>query len=249
MLSKGIFWVACFLALAISFCPAATAGDNDREEIKKIASASTDISKIKQVNVEIVGNTALVAVWGKILSREVDKKPQEIDALQDLVMSKTGDKWQIVAKDVDLLDFKQEPFYKDMPEEAKQAFEKFLCRGTFMMGTWIYSPTEAYEGRLIFQPDGTFSFAGWESPKFKSRGTWQAGRDSVKLTFLDNQEYWKKTFAVSFPSGKTKERYPNIRSFAPKTLTVEFEIERHVSPTLRYHFINFLGWNFIKTNK
>jgi hypothetical protein len=242
MLRKGIFWVACFLALAISFCPAATAGDNDREEIKKIASASTYISKIKQVNVEIVGNTALVAVWGKILSREVDKKPQEIDALQDLVMSKTGDKWQIVAKDVDLLDFKQEPFYKDMPEEAKQAFEKFLYRGTFMMGTWIYSPTEAYEGRLIFQPDGTFSFAGWESPKFKSRGTWQAGRDSVKLTFLDNQEYWKKT-------GKTKERYPNIRSFAPKTLTVEFEIERHVSPTLRYHFINFLGWNFIKTNK
>ena len=87
MLRKGIFWVACFLALAISFCPAATAGDNDREEIKKIASASTYISKIKQVNVEIVGNTALVAVWGKILSSEVDKKPQEIDALQDLVMS------------------------------------------------------------------------------------------------------------------------------------------------------------------
>jgi hypothetical protein len=243
MFRKGTFWVAFFLSLAISFCPAAKAGDNDQKEIKKIASAATHISKIKQVNVEILGNTAWVAVLGKILSKEVVAKPPlEFDVLQDLVMTKTGDKWQIVAKNVDLLDFKEEPFYKDMPEVAKQAFEKFLYRAT-MMGTWIYFPTDTYEGRFIFLPDGTFTFTGWESPKFKSWGTWQAGRDSVKLTFLDNKEYWKKTF--SFPSGKMKEWFPNIRSFDPKTLTVEFEIKRHD----RYHFINFLGWIFIKINK
>jgi hypothetical protein len=165
MFRKGTFWVAFFLSLAISFCPAAKAGDNDQKEIKKIASAATHISKIKQVNVEILGNTAWVAVLGKILSKEVVAKPPlEFDALQDLVMTKTGDKWQIVAKNVDLLDFKEEPFYKDMPEVAKQAFEKFLYRAT-MMGTWIYFPTDTYEGRFIFLPDGTFTFTGWEYPK------------------------------------------------------------------------------------
>jgi hypothetical protein len=62
MLRKALFGVACFMALAIFPCPGAKAGDHDREEIKKIASASTSISQINQVTVEILGNTAFVGL-------------------------------------------------------------------------------------------------------------------------------------------------------------------------------------------
>ena len=112
-----------------------------------------------------------------------------------------------------------------------------------LIGTVLeYDGGETYYSSIELGKD-TFTFKGFKSDNFISRGTWKYSQknNSIILTFLDNKEYWKKILAT-----QSEGQFRGILMSDPNNCTVELQIlsDKELEPDSG-EYINFFNWVFV----